>query len=125
MPRYHNMKSFCFDETTDDVLTHLLNEAMLLRAKADGAEAAYKQAAAKHFSRAFRKKHGCHYDEASGYIQYSDSQKAVELVSVKFSWEDEMQVEYRYKLKSGKWAKQTCSENASYVLIYFVLEKSA
>lgn len=125
MPRYHNIKSFYFDETTDDVLAHLLNEAMMLRAKADGAEAAYKQASAKHFSRAFRKKYGCHYDNAIGYIQYADAKKDVELVSVKFSWEDEMQVEYRYKLKSGKWAKGTCTENASYVLVHFVLEKSA
>jgi hypothetical protein len=124
MPRYHNVASYCYDEHSDDLLSHLLEESLRLRAKANGAEMAYKNAAIAHFKRAFWQKFECHVENAVGEIQYTNGLRPVQLVAVKFSYSsEELQIEYRYKTKAGKWAKGTGSENAPYVLNMFRLAK--
>ncbi len=125
MPKYYNVKYFDFDHVTDDVLKNLLREAMMLKAKAAGAEAAYREAAVSHFNRVFRSKYGAYCERLSGWIEYLDGRIEVELLGVKFWYVDEMQVQYRTKTKSGKWAKTTNMENASYVLKHFVVKKPA
>lgn len=110
---------------SDEILSQLLQEAIASRAKAKGAEAAYEIAAKSHFEQAFERRHGHELQQALGVIQFTDGVEHVQLIELEFNWNSTMQVVYKWKATSGKWAKTVQHRDAAYVFAHFKLVGSS
>jgi hypothetical protein len=106
---------------TEAVVKKLRDDAIEAAIEADVRKTKWIKSAVQFANRELMDKHGIIWEGTEGVIEYSDGNEYVKLdkVSPPLYEEIEPQVEYRRRLKNGKWSKTLNSADFSYVMRFF------